>query len=310
MDWLGRQILPDRAREAQLTRWARMLLMDTRDAGAKASGYVYFPATGVVALPVGARVRDNLGHRYEVTLSTGPYSNAVHVPVQALEIGADQNLPEGEPVYLLDAVAGVDAEGEVAPNPFDGGSPSEFSGGRDRETVSQFRGRVLSRLARQPRGGAPGDYVALALEGGAGLAWEAVERSGAGTVDVYVAKFDLGTYRGTSAPGAEELEAIREYVIEHAPITIDVNVTVPGGNLVVVEAEITPDTAEVREQVENELRALFFREIEEGGTIPLSRISEAIQLAEGLTSHVLTAPVTAPSAIDGNVLYLSTVNFV
>jgi len=300
VDWYGRQAMPDRCGEGQLSRWARMLLMDPRDAGAKASGYVYLPTSEVVTLPAGTRVRDDLGHRYEVTFTTGPYSGAVLVPVQALEVGSDQNLPEGEPVYLVDDVAGVDT----------GTSAAEFSGGRDIETASQFKRRVLSRLARQPRGGAPGDYAALALEGGAELAWEAVERSGPGTVDVYVAKFDLDSYWGTTTPGAEELEAIREYVIERAPITVEVNVTTPGGNLVVVEAEITPDTAEVREQVENELRALFVREIDEGGTIPLSRISEAIQLAEGLTSHVLTAPVTAPSAIPGNVLYLSTVNFV
>ena len=216
--------------------------------------------------------------------------------------------------FLVDGVPGVNTAGVVGSNPFNGTTPSEFSGGLDEESEPDFRERLIDRMRRQPRGGAPGDYAALAREGGASWAWEAVERDAPGSVDVFVMKYDPADPVNPTLPDAAELEAIRGYVLEHSPITVAVNVTVPGATLVVVEvdAHFTPDQlhnqAALEAAVEDELRALFFRELQEGGTIPLSRIREAISLAG--VSHTLVAPATAPTAIPGNVLALSAVNFV
>jgi hypothetical protein len=53
---------------------------------------------------------------------------------------------------------------------------------------------------------------------------------------------------------------------------------------------ITPNTATVKTEAEAELRALFRRIGEPGGTVYLSELDEALSATLGETSHVMTAP--------------------
>lgn len=314
--WLGRQVMPDRVTGAQLDRWARMYQIDRRRA-AKATGYGIFVVAGSETIPVAHRLRDVYGHTYVVTESE-PYSipGFAIVAIEAEETGSAQNLAFEEPLHLLTPIAGVTSPGSVAGDLdiFEVG----LADGADDETDRELRGRLLARMGRQPRGGSPGDYAALALEAGALMAWEKVEEAGAGTVTVYVADL-TGEVAGVdpggqlATVGSAELALFQQHLDDHAPITIDVTVSSVAVSTPSMTVAITPDTADIREQVELELRALFLREALAQGpglTIPRSRIDEAVSLAEGLTSHVVTIPASSWTAAAGTVIRTASITWV
>lgn len=317
--WVGDQILPDRATGAVLDRWARFYGLE-RVRAAKASGHVWFIVSGSETVPAGTRLRDVYGHTYIVTEEAALTTPAGFTAsaVEAEDTGAAQNLESEEGLYLLDPIAGVTSPGFVYGDAVNLSPPYPLTGGADDEEDRELRARVLARMGDEPLGGAPGTYETLAKRGGAPLAWEAVEESGAGTVTIYVGRLTdpvEGVDPGGQITGltTNDLPAIQAYVDEHCPITVDVTVASVAVQTESVTVALTPDTADIREAVELELRQLFAREAianGPGNTIPVSRIKEAISLAEGLESHVLSVPSSPWTASAGSVLARATMTYV
>jgi len=322
VDWFGRQVVPDRVVGLQLQRWARMYQKERIEAS-KASGLALFLVDeGTVADPaitLGTRGRDDRGYTYVVTeyqpVDYGPGFRTVIM--EAEETGDAQNLEQEEPIHLLTVPTGVTSPGAAYGDLFTAIPPFQWTGGAHREKDRELRARLIERMSQDPIGGAPGDYVTLALRGGALLAWERPEESGDGTVDVYVGDITgpvAGVDPGGSIAGVitSQVAPIQEYLDEHAPITVDVTVSSIATATRSLTVAISPDTVAIREQVELELRAMFVREAiaqGPGNEIPVSRIQEAISLAEGLDSHVLTIPSAAWTAAAGTVLADATITW-
>src|SRR5690606_1497826 len=117
------------------------------------------------------------------------------------------------------------------------------------ETIEELRARVLSRLAQGDGCGAPGDYVAWALATPTTRvlrAGEFPERSGAGTVDVFVTVQASGEPDFVN-PSTEQLALIQSYLDEVAPVTVAVTAIAPTQQGVdVTITALSPDTADVR----------------------------------------------------------------
>src|SRR5690606_12145142 len=141
--------------------------------------------------------------------------------------------------------------------------------------------------------GAPGDYVAWALETPTTRvlrAWEFPERSGAGTVDVFVTVLASGEPDFVN-PSTEQLTEIQAYLDSVAPVTVDVTAIAPTQQSVdVTFTSLSPDTADVRAAIEAELQSMFFRDSAPGETILLSHVREAISAAEGEVDFAISAP--------------------
>ncbi|MBO6937530.1 MAG: baseplate J/gp47 family protein [Deltaproteobacteria bacterium] len=320
--WFGRQVLPDKVSGIQLVRWARMF-SKTRIEASESSGIALFAVDeGTVAdpaIPIGHRARDDRGYTYVVTeYQPVDYGAGFRtVTFEAEATGAAQNLDGEEPIHLLTPLTGVTSPGAAFGDLFTEIPPFKWTGGADREEDRELRTRLLDRMAQEALGGAPGHYVTLALRGGALLAWERPEESGDGTVAVYLADI-TGPVAGVDPGGAlagvitSQVAPIQAYLDEHAPITVDVTASSVATANRSLSVAITPDNADVREQVELELRAMFVREAiaqGPGNTIPVSRIQEAISLAEGLESHVLSIPSSAWTAAAGTVLASATITW-
>lgn len=317
--WAGDQSMPDGATGARLDVWARAYLLE-RTRAAKASGGAWFIVAGSETVPVATRLRDDYGNTYVVTESE-PFTTGAgftSVLVEAEEVGADQNLDELEGLHLLEPIAGVTSPGFVFGDLLTDPGPYPLEGGADLEADEDLRDRLLARIGDEPLGGAPGDYVTLALAGGAALAWERPNASGDGTVDLYIGDV-TDAVAGVDPGGAittattAKIAEVQAYVDEHCPITVDVTVASVAVATKSLTVALTPDSSEIREAVELELRAMFLREAianGPGNSIPVSRIGEAIGLAAGLTSHVITVPSSPWSATAGAVLADASITYV
>ena len=134
-------------------------------------------------------------------------------------------------------------------------------------------------------GGSVADYIRWSLEvPGIVRAWVKPNSGEINHVVVYVAGGD------NIVPNSTLLDAVRQHLELLRPVTARVSVVAPRLKTVAHRIKVYPDTAAVRQAVENSLRLFYRREASLGSVIRISRISEAVSLAAGETHHMLLAP--------------------
>lgn len=296
--WLSKQLFPDTAEDVFAERWAGIWGLE-RVAAVKASGTVDITGVNLTVCPDQTEWQDGTGQIYiqdgDVTIAGG----VATITVDAQLAGVEGNQSVGAQLSLVTPVAGIDSTGTV--------SGSGLTGGADQETVDSLRSRLLERLQTPPKGGGPGDYVAWAKEvNGVTRAWEIANGDGLGTVVVYFARDD----DLDPIPDSTEVQDVQDYLDTVAPITADVNVYAPTAVDLDLTIAATPDTAAVRTAIEAALEDYI---IANGGangvTFPLSQLDEAISLATGETSHVMSVPAAAPTYTVGQLPVLGTITW-
>lgn len=263
LDWIAQQMLPITAAGDDLDRHARTWLTVPRKPAAFASGQ----ATVSVGLPlVGDELRREDGVRYSVRAVSGNT-----VLLDALEPGPAGNASAGAVLRHSGGMATVDSGG--------------LSGGAAAESDEELRERLLQRIRNPPMGGSVADYIRWALEvPGIARAWVKPNSGEINHVVVYVAGGD------NIVPNSTLLDAVRQHLELLRPVTARVSVVAPRLKTVAHRIKVYPDTAAVRQAVENSLRLFYRREASLGSVIRISRISEAVSLAAGETHHMLLAP--------------------
>ncbi len=238
------------------------------------------------------------GARYTTDASVVVSGGIATLALTAEEAGDSYNCEDGDELELESPIVGMTGTGEVT---------ATTNEGTDRETAEDYLVRVLARHQTPPRGGAEGDYVEWALEvAGITRAWEFPRQEGAGTVTVYVVNDEADPI--TVSGG--KLTEVADYIDEpgRQPSTADVYVYTPTLVEVDVTVALTPNTLAVQQAVEAELVALFERIGTPGGmTVSLSQIDEAISIAAGETSHVMTVPAADVVVPFGSLPVLGTV---
>jgi uncharacterized phage protein gp47/JayE len=280
LDWLSRQVLPDRAEDEFVLRWANTFGVQRLPA-TKSGGSI--TVTGVLGttVPAGAVWQRKDQVEYVVTADTDLGVGDTAIPVQAKVAGVAGDADGGVVVNLAAGIAGV--------NPAAVFDDEGATGGAELEAIEALRDRVLFRIRTPPKGGGPGDYVAWAREvSGITRAWEFPAYLGLGTVGVFIARDDDGD---GPIPSAPEVAAVQAHIDALAPVTARVTVFAPVAHVRNFTITPVPNTAAVRAAIEAQLRDLLRREAVPGGTIPLTHVREAISLARGETDHILTSPV-------------------
>lgn len=213
------------------------------------------------------------------------------VSVTASEAGDTGNNDNGQKLTLTAPLTGVDTDGIV--------ESSVQSGADVEEWVSGGLPRLLRRARNPPKGGGPGDYEAWALEvPGVTRAWEFPLLEGTNSVSVAFAR-DQDV---TPIPDSGERATVLAYLQTKAPVTAVVKViTLSPLPVNLVFATLSPNTVAVHDAISASVTDLLQREGEPGGTIPLSRLEDAINSAVGEISHTLSSPV-APIVVPTNQL--------
>ncbi|MEM7308915.1 MAG: baseplate J/gp47 family protein [Planctomycetota bacterium] len=296
--FLALQLFPDTAEGPYLERLAGTWKV-TRKPATFAAGAVDLTGTAGATAPAGTKLVRADGVEYELDAAVvlaGPGAGTGQLTAStAGELG---EADAGVELTLSSPIAGVSSTATVGT----GG----LGGGEDEESDDDLRARLLQRIQNVPEGGSAADYVRWALEvAGITRAWTLPGHFGAGTVGVMVVEDD----ETDILPDAAKLAEVQAYLEERRPVTAAVTAFAPTLVNLDPEIQLTPSNATVQEAVESALRDLILLEAKPGGTLALSRITEAISNAEGETDHTLVSPTAAVTVEAGQLLTLGTVTW-
>jgi uncharacterized phage protein gp47/JayE len=171
---------------------------------------------------------------------------------------------------------------------------------------------MLARIQQPPHGGALFDYVNWAREvQGVTRAW-ADQELGPGTITV---RFMMDDTYQDGIPNAGDVDTVKAYIDERRPVTAEVFVVAPTATPIDFEIVLLNEDGDpisdptIQAAVEAEIKDLFKRESEPGGTIYLSRIREAISIAQGEFAHNLIAPTGNVVAGTGEIPVVGTLTW-
>ena len=299
LNWIARQVIIDTAEGEVLERWAAVWGITRRGASA-ATGRVRFSGavSAVVVIPAGTVLQRADGMEFVTTAAVTLTGGTAVAPVVARIAGADGNTAGASRLTLAASIVGVGAEVVV--------EPEGLAGGSDVESDESLLDRLLFRIRKPPQGGAAHDYEAWAREvAGVTRVWVYPLWMGVGTVGVFFVRDG----DDDPIPSAAEVAAVQAHIETRRPVTAEVYVLAPTPRPVDVRLRVSPDTPNVRAAVEAELRDLFRREAQPGGTLLRSHITEAISLASGEFDHVLEAPTGDVAAQAGEMPVLGSITW-
>jgi len=277
MAWLARQQLPDTADTEHLDRWASIYGV-SRKVGTAATGSVLFTGDDAITIPAGTLLsRPVDGEQWATDADVTTASGTASAAITAQEPGPDGDADSGTELTLSSPITGIDSIATVE-------SPG-VTGGAGRETDAELLSRLLARIQTPPQGGSAQDYEAWALEvPGVTRAWALEQHLGPGTVGV---AFAVDNDPDGPIPDAAQVAAVQAYIDLRRPVTATATVFAPTPIELSPDITLTPDTGEVRTNVQASLEEMLRREAEPGGTTYVSHVREAISVAAGETNHVL-----------------------
>lgn len=298
LDFISEQIMPDTAIKTYLRRWASIWNVEPTEA-TYASGTVEMTGTNGTVIPEGSLLRRSDDIEYESQEDATISGGTADLTVEAFEAGENGNADSGVQLTLVSPISGVNSTGTVGE---DG-----IAGGNNEESDESLLSRLLDRIQYPPMGGSEADYKKWAREvAGVTRVWVYPEWLGPGTVGVtFVRDDDEDIF-----PSAAEVEEVQDYIDEQRPVTAHVTVFAPIPDPIDYNITLTPSTEAVKAAVEAELEDMTFRDAEPAGTILLSRMNEAISIADGETDHVLNSPVVNHTSAAGHLPVMGTVTWV
>lgn len=295
---LSQQLFLDTATAEYLERNAGIYKI-TRKGAAAAAGNVTFSGTSGLTVPAGLLLQNGDGSAQYATQSSGVLvSGAVTLPVIATTPGTVGNAVVGDALTILVAVAGVLPTAAVA--------AGDLTGGLDQESDDLLRGRALLRIRQPPQGGDANDYVEWAEEvPGVTRAWALPRNRGAGTCDVTFAMDG----RSNIIPLPGDVATVQAAIDAKRPVTADVTVFAPTARPIPVTlTNLSPTDPTTRAEIRASLAA-FFRTTAPNSIVYLEAVSNAINVAGGITAFDLLAPAADVPASPGQIATLGTVTF-
>lgn len=313
IDWVSREAVPFTATDEFLEAWAALIGVYRKDS-TPATGFAKFTGTTGRTVTIGATLTRVDGTPYTVTSEgTADTFGDVTVGMVAAVNGAATDCDDGTPISLDPPIAGINSGG-VTVGPTTGGS--------DQESQDELRTRMLFKYASPPQGGAASDYIEWTLEvPGVTRAWIEPQGQGPGSVVVYPmfdlvnadnGGFPLGTDGGATletrlTPATGDQLAVADYIWPLRPVTALVYVAAPDPLPInVTLAALDPATVEIEAQITASLNDMFLAVGEVAGTIYPSQLYEAISLTPGVIHFVMTAPIAAVTASEGQLPVLGT----
>lgn len=278
LDWIYKQIFPDSCDEENLLRHAQGAGVD-RKPGSFAQIEVKFKGVNGSVVEEGTYLNRADGIQFitqsDVTILGGEGSCLA----LALIHGSKSNTSAGTILNLQTIFSGVNGQVEVL--------PTNSISGQDEESLESLLERLLDKKRQPPHGGNENDYKQWAREvPGVTRAFVYPKRMGLGTVGVSF----LMDNEVDIIPSPAKVEEVQAYIEALRPVTSELWVFAPESQAINFIINISPMTAAARLEIENEIRDLFKREAEPDRIMPISKINEAISIANGEEDHILVEP--------------------
>jgi uncharacterized phage protein gp47/JayE len=308
IDWASRQLIPDTADDEYLLRWATIWGVERKEA---VFAEINIEVTGTTGgtLTAGTIYQRSDGFQYTVDADVVvPASGTEQALIIASEAGEDGNIDDGSIVSLLAPIAGIETDATV---------DSTSVEGEAQETIDELRERLIERIQEPPSGGTASDYIQYAKEvAGVTRAWVLPGHLGEGTVGLTFVEDN----ESPIIPSAAKVQEVQDHVDPIKPITADLYVFAPNETQMSPTIKLDPNTAEVQAAVETELEDMLAREaqirdayesvgVQYDGIIQLSKINEAISIADGEDDHLLVSPTSDVQPQVGGLVTLGTITF-
>ncbi len=294
---IAKEAMPDTAvewLERHAANWGVFKL-----AAVKATGPVTMTGNAGIVVEAGELVQRSDGIQFEVVADTTLTGGTASVTLRAMVAGQIGNTAASSALLFVSPVAGINSNAVVGV----GG----IVNGTDTEDLESLRSRMLKKIRRPPQGGSVSDYENWCLEiNGVTRVWVRPLYSGAGTVQIFFVRDNDASY----IPDAGEVTTLQNYIDTLRPVTAVVTVAAPTDTPTAMTIALTPDNADTRAAVTAQLKDVFLREAEPGGTILLSHLREAVSIAAGENNHVMTVPSADVTATAAQILSLGTITWV
>lgn len=278
--WWGQQYFPDTAELEFLIRHASIWGVVRRPA-TMAIGRAQVTGAAGTVIPAGRQLQ-GAGVTYEVLEPEVVGSNGgASLSLRATASGPIGNAAAETPLSFIQPVSGLSPQTAIV-------DADGLAGGADIETAPALLGRLLAEIQEPAHGGAVFDYPRWVTNKFAASQVRAYgEWVGLGTVGVVVA---MGTRYAPRVPTESELTAIAAEIEYQRPVTAERVIVPVELRPIALAIELDPLSISVRSAVEAAIRTFFALESKIGGSLYLSRLSEAISSAAGEYRHRLVLP--------------------
>lgn len=298
IEYVFLQRFPDTAEAEYLERHGALCRpIVTRRPALAAAGSISFTGAPGAAIPAGSELRRADDARFVTLEDTTIAGDGTAIGnVTASTAGAAGNTPTATKLTLVSPVGGVHSQATIT-------APG-LAGGDDVELDESLRARIIERMQEDADGGNDADWRAWVQEvTGKTRVWVYPRHMGPGTVGVAFVMPD------GSIPDEPTIDAVEVHLLVQRPVTAHLYLFVPAVTEIDLTIEVSPDTTAVRAAVEAEARDFFIREAEPGGTLPRSRLSDAISSATGQYSHKFGGVPEEISTDAGHIARLGTITW-
>ncbi len=293
-----RRLLPTESADSDvLDVWAGLLKVP-RKAAAAATGIVDLSGSEGSVLPGNSILIRGDGAEFTTDAAATIAGGVASVAVTASAAGAAGDTAAASTLTISSPVAGVDPQAVV-----DGDG---LTGGTEIESDANLLLRIRQRLQDPPLGGAVADYIRWALE------VPDVTRAFVDTL-VTLGNVAVGILTddapGGPIPSGAKVAEVQSLLDDgsHAPVGVNVTVYAPTQQLLNAQIQlIGADTQVIRDAIDLNLKDVLREVVKPGGTVPISRIREAISTAPGEVDHSLVSPVADIVLGAGEILALGT----
>lgn len=300
LEWNAKQLFVDTCDDDQLDRHGSLCRPPvTRADPLTAAGFALFTGVAARAILTATELRRSDDQRYLTTANAViGVDGSVAVPIKAVTAGKAGNAEIGTRLSLIAPIEGVATVATVAND----GAGNGGTGGADVEGPDSYRARIIEAMQEPADGGNDTDWKTWVQNVvGKTKVWVKPHHMGLGTVGIFFVMPD------GSIPTAPVIAAVAAYLEIVRPVTSRAYVLAPVADAVDFEIHLTPDTAALRALVTDELGDMLIREAEPGGTIPRSRLGDAISSSAGEYSHLLVTPAGDIVSAGGHIARLGAI---
>lgn len=286
LDYMSKQLFIDTAEVEFLDRQGAIYGI-IRNPATFAEFEIDLTGTSGAVIPINTTYQNQSGGEYQTDAELTLVAGIGTVKVIGTVEGQALNLDIGNTVSLLSPIANVNSDATVS---------SIIIDAEDTETDDFYRARLLDHIRQRPSGGAANDYIQWAKSiPGITRAWVHPLNLGPGTVGVSIVEDAESPISASPA----KITEVTDFIESVRPVTAEVTIFTPTLFSMDITIELEPNTATVQAAVEAELDDLILRDSAvEGsfldpsnnntGEILLSRINEAISIAQGEQDHNIT----------------------
>lgn len=272
------QIIPDTATGIYLERWALVFGIEKKKAN-KAEGTINFTGNDGAKIPAFSQVQTSDNFIFQTLSDAIIQGGKASVKIQALIASSLGNITAGTTLNLVSPISNVQSTCILD-------ALGSFNGA-DVESDTSLRNRLLDRIRNAPCAGNQNDYETWCKQvSGVTRAKCYPQYLGDGNVGLtFVRDNDVNII-----PNDTQLQEVFQYISAIMPTTARLYVFAPTANIVDFTIKSTDISDDLKKQISDQLKFLFFNIANPSQTVYISDILESLASMKTISRFALISP--------------------